>query len=182
MKEDKLREKLPEIAAAPPPVGAATETSGHKPGGTKQITSPAPAAAGTEQLEFSSPVKAAPQEQRQRRRRVKDEVDDTGVETHKPELPSQPLDQRVRRKDRKPEPAGETETEKKKPSGPVPVASVPPPRTAEETDDLEFLESLDKPAPAAEPNLPAPGVVPVKIVKEEEKKDLEDWLDDFLGD
>jgi len=53
--------------------------------------------------------------------------------------------------------------------------------------DLDFLESLDKPStlePGAgemNPN-PAPGIVPVSILKEEENKGLEDWLDDFLGD
>ena len=31
-------------------------------------------------------------------------------------------------------------------------------------------------------HLAAAAVVPVRIIKEEEKKDLEDWLDDFLDD
>ena len=58
-----------------------------------------------------------------------------------------------------------------------------------EHDDLEFLDSLDKPALAEKEDVlqqgvgeASPGVVPVKIIQEEEKKDLEDWLDDFLGD
>ena len=57
----------------------------------------------------------------------------------------------------------------------------------EEKEDLDFLESLEAGAPPAEggdkarPDA-AVVVVPVQIIKEEEKKDLEDWLDDFLDD
>ena len=54
----------------------------------------------------------------------------------------------------------------------------------DEKDDLEFLESLEA-APAADDEddvKPAAGVVSVKIIRDEEKKDLEDWLDDFLDD
>ena len=57
----------------------------------------------------------------------------------------------------------------------------------EEKEDLDFLDSLEAGAPPAEggdkarPDA-AVVVVPVQIIKEEEKKDLEDWLDDFLDD
>ena len=63
----------------------------------------------------------------------------------------------------------------------------------DEKADLDFLASLEKRSPAQETTLvkeeaeidelPAAvgGVVPVQIL-EAEKKDLEDWLDDFLDE
>ena len=56
-----------------------------------------------------------------------------------------------------------------------------------EKEDLDFLESLEADALAVggHEDKARPGaatVVPVQIIREEEKKDLEDWLDDFLDD
>ena len=103
--------------------------------------------------------------------------------TPAPGEPSQPLEQRVRRKERRnPEPA----------ASPGCASSLPDP----EQEDLEFLESLTRPEEqkssdershasqqggnAAAPTPPV--VFPVQLVGEKDKKELEDWLDDFLAD
>ena len=80
-----------------------------------------------------------------------------------------------------PEPLEQRRKREKKPVKP----EVPDPD--QDQADLDFLASLDKPLklePGADEmnSNPAPGVVPVSILKVEESKGLEDWLDDFLGD
>ncbi len=65
--------------------------------------------------------------------------------------------------------------------------------TESERDDLDFLNSLTRPGNVTEEaereSLSeeravgrSSGVVPVQIVAEKDKKELEDWLDDFLAD
>merc|ERR1711874_416953 len=56
-------------------------------------------------------------------------------------------------------------------------------------NDLEFLESFDKPKKQEEIDEKMENneedteeIVPVQIVKAKETKNLEDWLDDFLDD
>merc|ERR1712080_164428 len=53
---------------------------------------------------------------------------------------------------------------------------------SDEKSDLEFLDSIDKPKQKIDIVEEKKGVVPVKIVKEQETANLEDWLDDFLDD
>jgi hypothetical protein len=53
---------------------------------------------------------------------------------------------------------------------------------SDEKSDLEFLDSIDKPKQEIDIVEEKKGVVPVKIVKEQETANLEDWLDDFLDD
>jgi len=66
--------------------------------------------------------------------------------------------------------------------------------TESERDDLDFLNSLTRPGAVTEDvkltslseespvGSSSSGVVPVQIVAEKDKKELEDWLDDFLAD
>ncbi len=63
--------------------------------------------------------------------------------------------------------------------------------TESERDDLDFLNSLTRPGAVTERESlseespvgsTSSGVVPVQIVAEKDKKELEDWLDDFLAD
>jgi hypothetical protein len=66
--------------------------------------------------------------------------------------------------------------------------------TESERDDLDFLNSLTRPGEVTEDakltsiseerpvGSTSSGVVPVQIVAEKDKKELEDWLDDFLAD
>ncbi len=66
--------------------------------------------------------------------------------------------------------------------------------TESERDDLDFLNSLTRPGNVTEEaereslseeravGSTSSGVVPVQIVVEKDKKELEDWLDDFLAD
>jgi len=54
---------------------------------------------------------------------------------------------------------------------------------SDEKSDLDFLDSIDKPKQDKDtPEEEKVGVVPVKIVKEQETANLEDWLDDFLDE
>jgi len=130
-----------------------------------------------------------PQEQRQRRRRnFNKNVDKPSEET-----PTAPPIKEPQVQDRK-------DKSMEQPSRPEVTNLTPPDRedrktlpnlaklslatSTSEKDDLEFLESLDK-EETAEPvkeETVIPKVVPVNIIKCEEKKDLEDWLDDFLAD
>ena len=117
------------------------------------------------------------------------------------ELPPPPLDQRTRRKNRRnPDPAV------------LLPATVTPQLPDSEKEDLNFLESLTRAegrthqasveddesisrseaissgtvcsggGGAAAAAAAATVVVPVQIVAEKDKKELEDWLDDFLSD
>lgn len=99
--------------------------------------------------------------------------------------PAQPLEQRTRRKERRsnPEPGIPLLSASTSAASPLDTAR----------DDLDFLESLNRAADkssdgparpaAALPEIGGPAtVVPVQIVAEKDKKELEDWLDDFLAD
>lgn len=86
--------------------------------------------------------------------------------------PPSPLEQRTRKIDRR---------------GVNPSAAA----TESERDDLDFLNSLTRPGAVTERESlseespvgsTSSGVVPVQIVAEKDKKELEDWLDDFLAD
>ena len=108
------------------------------------------------------------------------------------QLPPQPLEQRQRRRDKKTSvttnAAAAAQTTPQQPK--LSISSL---SEVEEKADLDFLASLEKRSPAQETTLvkeeaemdelpPAVGgVVPVQIL-ETEKKDLEDWLDDFLDE
>ena len=106
------------------------------------------------------------------------------------QLPPQPLEQRQRRRDKKT--SVTTNAVAAAPTTPQqPKLSISSVSEVEEKADLDFLASLEKRSPAQETTLvkeevdelPAAvgGVVPVQIL-EAEKKDLEDWLDDFLDE
>jgi len=152
--------------------------------------------------ETASPVgeAAPPQQQRQRRNRIKEketaeEVKECNFSSQVEEV-SQPLEQRVRKREKKPEVMSQksesispkSETLNQKPESSLqkldsastkPVINL----TSDEKADLEFLESLTEPLkpPVKEVGSAGAGVVPVQILQEE-KKDLEDWLDDFLDE
>jgi len=152
--------------------------------------------------ETASPVgeAAPPQQQRQRRNRIKEketaeEVKECNLDSQVEEV-SQPLEQRVRKREKKPEVMSQksesispkSETLNQKPESSLqkldsastkPVINL----TSDEKADLEFLESLTEPLkpPVKEVGSAGAGVVPVQILQEE-KKDLEDWLDDFLDE
>jgi len=152
--------------------------------------------------ETASPVgeAAPPQQQRQRRNRIKEketaeEVKECNLDSQVEEV-SQPLEQRVRKREKKPEVMSQksesispkSETLNQKPESSLqkldsastkPVINL----TSDEKADLEFLESLAEPLepPVKEVGSAGAGVVPVQILQEE-KKDLEDWLDDFLDE
>jgi len=152
--------------------------------------------------ETASPVgeAAPPQQQRQRRNRIKEketaeEVKECNLDSQVEEV-SQPLEQRVRKREKKPEVMSQksesispkSETLNQKPefslqkldsASTKPVINL----TSDEKADLEFLESLTEPLkpPVKEVGSAGAGVVPVQILQEE-KKDLEDWLDDFLDE
>jgi len=152
--------------------------------------------------ETASPVgeAAPPQQQRQRRNRIKEketaeEVKECNFSSQVEEV-SQPLEQRVRKREKRPEVMSQksesisqkSETHNQKPESSLqkldsasmkPVINL----TSDEKADLEFLESLTEPLepPVKEVGSAGAGVVPVQILQEE-KKDLEDWLDDFLDE
>jgi len=152
--------------------------------------------------ETASPVgeAAPPQQQRQRRNRIKEketaeEVKECNFSSQVEEV-SQPLEQRVRKREKRPEVMSQkpesispkSETLNQKPESSLqkldsastkPVINL----TSDEKADLEFLESLTEPLepPVKEVGSAGAGVVPVQILQEE-KKDLEDWLDDFLDE
>lgn len=152
--------------------------------------------------ETASPVgeAAPPQQQRQRRNRIKEketaeEVKECNFSSQVEEV-SQPLEQRVRKREKRPEvmsqkpesisPKSETLNQKPESSlQKLDSASMKPVinLTSDEKADLEFLESLTEPLepPVKEVGSAGAGVVPVQILQEE-KKDLEDWLDDFLDE
>ncbi len=91
--------------------------------------------------------------------------------------PPSPLEQRPRKSDRR---------------GVNPSAAAAAAATESERDDLDFLNSLTRPGDVTEEAereslseerpVGNGGVVPVQIVAEKDKKELEDWLDDFLAD
>jgi hypothetical protein len=90
--------------------------------------------------------------------------------------PPSPLEQRTRKSDRQS----------------LNTSAAAAAATESERDDLDFLNSLTRPGDVTEDAkleslsedrpVGSSGVVPVQIVAEKDKKELEDWLDDFLAD
>lgn len=191
---EKVAEKVEELEfikpEIDPPAQLEQRTRGRRSRGNKQASENPPKPEVTREVENLPEVKSDPKieeplDQRSGRRGRAKQVTAQVEESKDVEVP-----ETVKEDQTKAAPAAIKEEQKKAtPTVEDQEKQTKAPTTMEEKNDLEFLESFDKPKKQEEKDEKIENkeedteeIVPVQIVKAKETKNLEDWLDDFLDD